>query len=453
MTTEAFRKVFVLYTGGTIGMRYDAEGQLAPTSLKELKEFLIRMTILYEKKADETEAQARARIVSKEGWILLPQKVVDDCRPEDEKTKCHVHYKIEAMEPLIDSSNMVPEEWFEIARRIQAVEEQYDSFVVLHGTDTMAYTSSALSFILKDLKKPVILTGAQRSIFHPRSDAVENFIGTMLIAGCYSKTAALQKVTLCNDCKVFQGNRVCKFDCDSFRVFDSPNVKPLAYLDTIIKVRNPKSRSVGETISVKSQETARDGGLPDVRLLRFFPGIQEKYVRSVLEGADGVVLETFGSGNVPEHDWLKEALIEAKCRKVMMLNCTQVYKGTVQPIYETSEAGVVVGYDITPEAAMTKMIWTLKTFSNCEMRRKHQQEPLKHQGEALELEVLADWSNSSLPASEVIADINLNPPLDCSTGLAGAAGETVSGADTGPQEAAGAESRDWGTDKGTRKAA
>ncbi|XP_030635288.1 60 kDa lysophospholipase-like [Chanos chanos] len=368
MTTDVSRKVYVLYTGGTIGMWYNADGKLEPMKLKDLEEFLIKMTILYEKKPNETEEQARKRIVTPDGWIFLPQKAVDDYPSVDKKTKYHVLYKIKTVEPPIDSSKMVPEKWFEIADRIRAVEEQYDGFVILHGTDTMAYTSSALSFILKDLKKPVILTGAQRSIFHPRSDAEDNFIGAMLMAGCYSKTAALQKVMLCADSTLFQGNRVCKFDCDSFRVFDSPNMKPLAYLDTIIKVRDCKNDPAREIIEVNRQETARDGGLPDVRLLRFFPGIQEKYVRSVLEGADGVVLETFGSGNAPEHDWLKKALIEAGRRKVVMLNCTQVYKGTVLPIYAASEAGVVFGYDITPEAAMTKMIWTLKTFSNFETR-------------------------------------------------------------------------------------
>ncbi|XP_030635290.1 uncharacterized protein LOC115816476 [Chanos chanos] len=361
--------VYVLYTGGTFGMGHSSQGLLEPMSLEHLKDFLIKMTILYEKNPSETEEQVDINLFHHH-FRNLSQKAVDDCRSLYKNTTYRVRYQIEAVEPPVDSSKIMPEKWFEIATRIQEARDKYDGFVILHGTDTMAYTSSALSFILMDLKKPVVFTGAQRNIFHPHSDAWNNFIGAMLIAGCCSQTAALHKVMLFCDCKLFQGNRVRKFDCDGFSVFDSPNKVPLAYMDTIIKVSVSVTYTGAaveeeEILNVEACDTP-----PDVRVLRFFPGIKEEYVRSVLEGADGVVLETFGSGNAPEHDWLKEALIEAGRRKVVMLNCTQVYRGTVLPIYALTSAGVVLGYDITPEAALTKMVWTLKTFPDFETRRR-----------------------------------------------------------------------------------
>ncbi|XP_042563102.1 L-asparaginase 1-like [Clupea harengus] len=358
------RKVFVIYTGGTIAMLENDEGNLAPVSKEVLTDWLFRHLLLYEKRPNETEEQARGRLTVEDGWLLLHQKAVDDY---DKDFK--VLYQIESLDPPIDSSKMTPSQWFEIGDKILAAKDDYDGFVILHGTDTMAYTSSALSFILWDLKKPVILTGSQRSLFHPRSNAEDNFIGALLMASCYSKNQFLQQVMIYDDTKLYQGNRVCKYDCDSYSVYDSPNAEPLARLESLIKVRECKPMSEPKELRVRG---CIESGFPDVRLLKVFPGIKAEYVTSILNGAHGLILETFGSGNAPDDPHLIAALKDADERGVVILNCTQVYKGTVLPIYDVSSElreAVVSGYDITPEAALAKMVWTLRTFRDQKTRK------------------------------------------------------------------------------------
>ncbi|MGH0118730.1 UNVERIFIED_CONTAM: hypothetical protein FKN15_005716 [Acipenser sinensis] len=172
------------------------------------------------------------------------------------------------------------------------------------------------------------------------SDAVENILGSLLIAGCYCETPALQLVSVLFDNMVFQGNRVTKVDCSAFHAFSSPNSLPLVELGVTIK------------------------GV--CRVLW--------QVRSVLSGAGGVILETYGSGNAPDDKWFLDTLKQANRHGVFLLNVTQVLQGSVMPIYQTSkglrEAGVLSGYDITSEAALTKMIWTLKKYTTQDQRKK-----------------------------------------------------------------------------------
>ncbi|XP_062371997.1 60 kDa lysophospholipase-like [Sardina pilchardus] len=330
------KKVFVYYTGGTIGLIDDGDAHLRQGSVQDVRQFIINHIQLHQEPA------------VREDLIQLHQKAVDDYFVEewnDDSCKYSILFKLETVEAPVDSTEMSPDHWFEMAQRIQKEKSRYDGFVILHGTNTMAYTSSALSFILMDLKKPVILTGGQRSLFHPRSNAMDNLIGALVMAGCLSgeekKKEIFQQVMLFDNNKLFQGNRVCKFDCQSFHVFDCPNAKPLAYMDPIMRVPAHTPVCVKDRIEAKSCP----GETPDVRILRLFPGIQEKYVRSVLEGAAGVILESFGPGDIPGYDWLRKALNEAKNRKVVMLNCTQVYRGSVRSNYESSlNASLRVGF-------------------------------------------------------------------------------------------------------------
>ncbi|XP_022519914.2 60 kDa lysophospholipase isoform X4 [Astyanax mexicanus] len=379
MTSD--RKIYVLYTGGTFGMKKDTSGKLVPQSLETIREFFIHHTVLYERKPGETEEEVLPRIVTPDGFIVLYHQLADDDpNTPPEGKECKILYKFESMPTPIDSSNVTPKDWSDMAKKIQNNMEAYNGFVVIHGTDTMAYTSSALSFILGEIKKPVIITGAQMPIFHPRTDGVDNFVGSMLMAGYFSDTPSLQQVMLYDMNKLFQGNRVVKFDCDSFSVFDSPDVYPLASLETTIKLITSKielkKMEPKTTCTVKRMFTF--DGIPQVKILRFFPGITEDYVRSVLEGAAGVIVETYGSGNVPESNWLFKLLMDADKRKVLMLNCTQVYRGTVLPIYGSSgllqQSNVIPGYDITPEAAITKMVWVL----NSELDHQKRREILEH---------------------------------------------------------------------------
>ncbi|XP_066579140.1 L-asparaginase 1 [Amia ocellicauda] len=339
-------KVFVYYTGGTVGMVPGEEGE-HPGKPGEFTEELQRHPELYSNMADN--------------WFYLPPKAVDDC--EDHTP---VKYQVEEVPKPIDSSKMTPADWENIAHKILANKKGFDGFVILQGTDTLAYTSSALSFLLQGLNKPVVVTGAQRSLFEPRSDAVSNILGSLLIAGCYSKKPALQQVSVFFGNKLFQGNRVQKCDCDAFDAFDSPNMEPLVEFGPEIKV-NACQHEI--PILLVSKKTKAE---PDIRVLRIFPGIHPSYVDCLLAQADGIVLQTYGNGNAPEEDWFSDALKRATDHGTIILNCTQVHRGSVRPIYEAGDwlmkAGVLSGYDITTEAALTKMLWVHKYIKDKETR-------------------------------------------------------------------------------------
>lgn len=308
------KRVYIAYTGGTIGMQKTAHGyKPVPGHLQT------RMSALPELKHSS-----------------MPL------------------YDIREYKPLLDSSNMTPDDWLKIAEDIATNYNSYDGFVVLHGTDTMAYTSSALPFMLQGIQKPVIITGAQIPLCEVRNDARENLITAMLIAANF----AIPEVCLCFGSKLLRGNRAVKVDAEGFDAFDSPNFPALGTVGIEIKINwdllKPTSKRT-KTVAVKPMRESR------VAVLRLFPGIPADIVNNVLQPPiKGLVLETYGIGNGPEDPGLLNAFKAATDRGVVIVNCTQCIKGSVNmEDYATGAAlagaGVISGYDMTVEAALAKM--------------------------------------------------------------------------------------------------
>lgn len=266
-------------------------------------------------------------------------------------------YDIHELDPLIDSSNMSPGRWLHIAREIASRYEDFDGFVVLHGTDTMAYTASALSFMLEGLAKPVVLTGAQIPLLEVRNDARENLITAIQVAA----NDAIAEVVLFFGDLLLRGNRSIKVNAAGFDAFASPNFPSLGVAGVGMEIRYDlllptpgKSVAVG----VKALSESR------VVVLRLFPGISADVVaNSISPPVKGVVLQTYGLGNAPDDDpAFLEALQKAIDHGVVIVNCTQCQKGRVyMGAYATgaslSQAGVISGADMTTEAALVKMVY------------------------------------------------------------------------------------------------
>ncbi|KAI0053866.1 L-asparaginase [Auriscalpium vulgare] len=267
-----------------------------------------------------------------------------------------IRYAVLEWNPLLDSSNIEIEDWIRIATEIELNYALFDAFVILHGTDTMAYTSSALSFLLEDLGKTVILTGAQIPLSQLRNDAVDNLLGALSIAGHY----IIPECCLFFNHTLFRGNRVSKLSSHDLNAFSSPNFPPLV--------------NVGIDIVVNWNDVIRQTSLrrfkaykelsPHVATLRLFPGITSATVRAFLTPpVRGVVLETFGAGNAPQRKDLMLALKEACDRGVVIVAISQCAKGSVSDAYETGrtllQVGVVPGGDMTPECALSKLSYLI----------------------------------------------------------------------------------------------
>ena len=279
-------------------------------------------------------------------------------------------------DPPLDSSDMEPAFWAKLVKIIDYNYDKYDGFVILHGTDTMAYTASALSFMLENLSKPVILTGSQLPIGTLRTDGKENLITAIEMAAARNEDGLpmVPEVCILFENYLMRGNRTTKVNAENFNAFRSFNYPALAKAGIHIKyepqlIRRPDS-----------QKAMKPHYLFDtnVVILTLFPGLQESIITSLLHvpGLKAVVLKTFGSGNAPKKEWFIKQLKEATDRGIIIVNITQCSSGIVEmERYETGvqllQAGVISGYDSTPEAAITKLMFLLgHGLSNEEIRRK-----------------------------------------------------------------------------------
>jgi L-asparaginase len=308
------QRIYIIYTGGTIGMqRWNGAYAPSPGYLVD------QLALMPELKSD-----------------LMPEIAVHE------------------YEPLLDSSNMLPSDWLTIAQDIADRYDEYDGFVVLHGTDTMAYTASALAFLLPSTEKPVVVTGSQIPLCEIRNDARENIITSLLVAA----DSELPEVCLCFGERLLRGCRATKVSADGLNAFDSPNYPPLARVGIEIEIRRDLVRAMPNGRPPEVPHI----NMPAVAALRLFPGISSRIIRSVLQTPlEGLVLEAYGVGNGPDRDeGLLHALREATDRGVVIVVCTQCLRGTVNlGAYETgsalAEAGLVGGLDMTAEAALTKL--------------------------------------------------------------------------------------------------
>ncbi|PWK25254.1 L-asparaginase [Arcicella aurantiaca] len=315
-------KVLVIYTGGTLGMVYDAQtDSLVPFDFAQ-----------------------------------IPDNLPEMARLDFEISVLTFDY-------LLDSSNMNPKVWMELAEIIQENYSKYDSFVILHGTDTMAYTASALSYLLENLNKPVILTGAQLPIGVARTDAKENFITALEIAAAQTHSRpVISEVCIYFNSVLLRGNRARKNESVQFNAFESENYPVLAEAGIKIEYNKPYLKHYDQDAILKVHQTFDE----NVLILKLFPGITQKVVRNVLEikGLRGVILETYGSGNAPTDEWFLKLMKEFVDKDIIFFNVSQCNGGRVtQGRYQTShflqEIGVVSGADITTEAAITKLMFAL----------------------------------------------------------------------------------------------
>jgi L-asparaginase len=269
----------------------------------------------------------------------------------------------EEMLPLIDSSDTNPDFWKRLARRIYDNYEKYDGFVVLHGTDTMSYTASALSFLLENLSKPVILTGSQLPLGVMRTDGRENILNSIEIASAHlNGVPRVPEVCIYFENSLYRGNRTYKDNAEHFNAFMSANYPKLAEVGVNIKFNDPFIAKCSEKPLILHDEMDENIGI-----LKLYPGITQQAIRSVLytPGIKAVIMETFGSGNAPSNEPFLQLLKEAVDHNIIIINVTQCKGGGTVEIgkYGASVAlgkiGVVSGNDITTEAAVAKLMYLL----------------------------------------------------------------------------------------------
>lgn len=314
--------ILLIYTGGTIGMMKD----FATGALKAFN------------------------------FAKLLNKI-----PELKQLDCDI--ETISFDQPIDSSNMNPNKWVKIAEMIESNYESFDGFVILHGSDTMSYSASALSFMLENLDKPVVFTGSQLPIGDLRTDAKENLITAIQIASLRKDDApVIREVCLYFEYKLYRGNRTTKINAEHFNAFTSSNYPPLAESGVHLKINHEYllgKKPSGQLIVHKEMDD-------NVAIIKLFPGINDAVLKAILgiPKLKGVVLETYGAGNAPTEDWFVSAIGDAVKSGLYIVNVTQCAGGSVNMgQYETStklrEFGIISGKDITTEAAITKLMYLL----------------------------------------------------------------------------------------------
>lgn len=326
--------VLLIYTGGTIGMKRDAEvGALCPFDFSQIGD----------KVPEISQFASRIDSVS--------------------------------FDPPIDSSDFEPALWMDIASIIERNYDNYDGFVILHGTDTMAYSASALSFMLENLSKPVVFTGSQLPIGAPRTDGRENLVSAVEIAAAKHPDgrAIVPEVSIYFGSKLMRGNRTVKVNAESFEAFDTPNCEPLAesginirYNEKVILPWNGKPLKVNTSLDTR------------VSILKIHPGITPQVVRDILLGSQtrAVIIETYGAGNAPSKDWFLDSVREASAEGKILVNVTQCLGGTVDmSLYATGknmqDAGVISGKDSTTESMLAKLFCLLGSGMDDEQIRQN----------------------------------------------------------------------------------
>ncbi|MGE5944009.1 MAG: asparaginase [Flavobacteriales bacterium] len=322
--------ILLIYTGGTIGMVRDSE-------------------------------TASLRVFD---FDNLLNKI-----PELQQLECNIQSF--SFKKPIDSSNMNPNHWVQIVEIIESHYNTFDGFVILHGSDTMSYTSSALSFMLEHLAKPVIFTGSQLPIGDLRTDAKENLITSVQLASLQNDgKPAITEVCLYFEYKLYRANRTTKINAENFEAFASPNYPELAESGVHLRINNPYlwKSTVNQPLKVhKALNT-------NIALIKLFPGISEILLKTILNtsGLQGVILETFGAGNCMTETWVMKLLKESILKGIYIINITQCIAGSVNMgHYETSahlkEIGVLSGKDMTTESAICKLMHMLKDDMSYEL--------------------------------------------------------------------------------------